>query len=67
MSEWQPIETAPVEGKSFLVHCAERMNTYIVYRKQPDRCFYHFGGGGELDETPTFWLPLYVLPALPKD
>lgn len=55
---WQPIEAAPETGRSFLVHCTGRANTYVVYRRSPDTAFYHFGGGERLDEIPTHWMPL---------
>lgn len=62
MNDWQPIETHPTTRGSFLVHCQERHNTYIVcWRPAVDRhdeVWLHFGGSGSLNETPTHWMPL---------
>lgn len=65
MGEWQPIETCPRTSKARLVWCPERQNTYIVswWQSALDPAvmshWVHFGGGGsQLREHPTHWMPL---------
>jgi len=67
MTEWQPIETAPRGGKSFLVWCPDRLNIYLVWRSDKVGAeMTHFGSHSSqsLTETPTHWMPL---PDPPKE
>ena len=69
MDEWKPIETAPKEGPAYLVHCPERLNTYVVLwnRWEDVGGWVHFGGGSRvaLNETPMKWRPLPADPLPP--
>lgn len=67
-SEWREIADAPKEGKAFIVYCAERKNTYVVYRAAADDPhFYIFGSSrDELYEEPTHWQPLPLAPETDK-
>jgi hypothetical protein len=60
--EWQPIATAPRDGKSFMVYCSGRRNTFIAYRKEAiyGDAFMLFGASErQLDnDPPTHWRPL---------
>lgn len=59
MSAWQPIETAPKTSKARLVWCPERQNTYIVSWSDTPPGWLFFGGGGrDLQEDATHWMPL---------
>ena len=48
MSEWQPIETAPKDGQSYLAYSTEFVNQYWV----TDKC-----------NGMTHWMPLPKAPA----
>jgi hypothetical protein len=61
--DWQPIATAPKTSKAILVHCSSRHNTYVAsYGKVGGFLrvdgWRHFGGGGDMMERPTHWMPL---------
>lgn len=68
-AEWLPIETAPKTSRAILVHCSDRKNTYTAcYGKvggflQADG-WRHFGGGGDMTEEPTHWMPLPPPPGI---
>jgi len=67
MSEWQPIETAPKDGRDFLAvdsweDDGEIINLWLVgyFHKGANR--FHYGSADEdhfvVDHTPTHWMPL---------
>lgn len=68
LMDWQPIETAPRNSQSIMVHCPELENTYLVswIRYEPTfEGWMHFGSHGQwLRETPTHWMPIPASPAI---
>ena len=67
MSDWQPIETAPINGAEFLGF--RRGEIAVTYRVQRDDCeMWAFGRSSASVDTcpafkPTHWMPL---PEAPK-
>lgn len=64
MSEWQPIETAPKDGRKFLA-CwhGKNQKTGDQYKYEPecmawDGDFYWVVDGGQPSVSPTHWMPL---------
>ena len=55
---WQPIETAPKDGRRILV--AEDGEIYMVERGMND--WFWISGGHALYVTPTHWMPLPSAP-----
>ena len=64
MSEWQPIETAPIVGTILIASWSEEQSRYIV-----DAGFWEdFDGGAWWPYTiinPTHWMPMPAPPARP--
>lgn len=57
LPEWQPIESAPKEGKAFLVFCPAHFNQYLVYRRTGE--FFHWSPPSyPLREQPSHWRAL---------
>ena len=62
---WHHIKSAPKNGKSFLVYCPERKNTYQVIRDKETGELVHFGPEhSKLIETPSHWMHLPGPPAM---
>ena len=59
--QWQPIETVPVSARSVLIHCPLYHNTFVAENGSGQ--WRHFGGGGNVSETPSHWMPLPNPPA----
>ena len=63
--EWQPIETAPLDGKELIVcdikqHVLSRISTVASYwntHSEPGWRYYEQGDDGCAFITPTHWMP----------
>ena len=56
---WQPIETAPKDRKSVLVHRADNKCTYVAIWDDITDGWRHFGGSRYVvDGEITHWMPL---------
>lgn len=68
ISEWQPIETAPKNGKSILISSANWKTVWRGYYRsaqtEPEDYIARFGEGwtrdnySDLNLFPTYWMPL---------
>lgn len=61
MSEWQPIETAPKDGKDVQVYVTESREQFVAFWSESDDgfCFATTKEGKPiLVKTPTHWMPL---------
>lgn len=58
--EWQPIETAPKDGTNILVHSPE--GEQVAWWSEGWNKFLTTGGGDDLWDEPTNWMPLPLPP-----
>ncbi len=59
---WQPIETAPKDGKRILVGRAGAPPIFVWWEKLGDGSFTWVGVMGALAKAPTHWFPIPKCP-----
>jgi len=66
MSEWQPIETAPRDGRDIQVYCKDTGEQFVAFWFSPRDCWCYakWRDGGIVVCKPTHWMPL---PEPPED
>lgn len=63
MSEWQPIETAPTEGRGLIYFGKSgHVEDASFHADEDGGWMYVLFDGEQLDDSPTHWMPLPLPP-----